>query len=42
MGEIKKIAIEEFASVRSSGLIAMDLEGGDELGWVSTIAPPRS
>ena len=33
-GEIKKVAIEEFASVRSNGLIAMDLEPGDELGWV--------
>jgi DNA gyrase subunit A len=33
-GEIKKVAIGEFASVRSNGLIAMDLEPGDELGWV--------
>ncbi|SRR5579884_997291 len=33
-GEIKKTALSEFASVRSSGLIAMDLEPGDELGWV--------
>jgi DNA gyrase subunit A len=30
-GEIKKTAVDNFASVRSSGLIAMDLEGGDEL-----------
>jgi DNA gyrase subunit A len=30
-GEIKKTAIDNFASVRSSGLIAMDLEEGDEL-----------
>jgi DNA gyrase subunit A len=30
-GEIKKTAIGSFASVRSSGLIAMDLEQGDEL-----------
>jgi DNA gyrase subunit A len=30
-GEIKKTAVESFASVRSSGLIAMDLEVGDEL-----------
>ena len=37
-GEIKKVAIEAFASVRSSGLIAMDLEPGDELGFVSQIA----
>ncbi|MEE8599179.1 MAG: DNA gyrase subunit A [Dehalococcoidales bacterium] len=30
-GEIKKTALDRFASVRSSGLIAMDLEEGDEL-----------
>jgi DNA gyrase subunit A len=30
-GEIKKTAADQFASVRSSGLIAMDLEKGDEL-----------
>jgi DNA gyrase subunit A len=30
-GEIKKTAADKFASVRSSGLIAMDLEPGDEL-----------
>jgi len=30
-GEIKKTAADKFASVRSSGLIAMDLEAGDEL-----------
>ena len=30
-GEIKKTAVDSFASVRSSGLIAMDLEAGDEL-----------
>lgn len=30
-GEIKKTAVGNFASVRSSGLIAMDLEEGDEL-----------
>src|SRR5262249_50339084 len=34
LGEIKKVAIDEFSAVRSSGLIAMDLEDGDELGWV--------
>jgi len=31
LGEVKKTAIAEFASVRSNGLIAMDLEEGDEL-----------
>jgi len=30
-GEIKKTALDKFAVVRSSGLIAMDLEEGDEL-----------
>ncbi|MFC2040811.1 DNA gyrase subunit A [Chloroflexota bacterium] len=30
-GEIKKTASDKFESVRSSGLIAMDVEGGDEL-----------
>jgi len=30
-GEIKKTAVGSFAAVRSSGLIAMDLEPGDEL-----------
>jgi DNA gyrase subunit A len=31
MGEVKKTALSNFASVRSSGLIAMNLEKGDEL-----------
>ena len=30
-GEVKKTSLSEFSSVRSSGLIAMDLEQGDEL-----------
>ena len=30
-GEIKKTAVGNFSSVRSSGLIAMDMEAGDEL-----------
>lgn len=30
-GEIKKTKLEEFSAVRSNGLIAMDLESGDEL-----------
>ncbi|MDD2921492.1 MAG: DNA gyrase subunit A, partial [Anaerolineales bacterium] len=33
-GKIKRVALEEFASVRPSGLIAMSLEEGDQLGWV--------
>ncbi len=30
---IKRVSMEEFASVRPSGLIAMSLEEGDQLGW---------
>jgi DNA gyrase subunit A len=33
-GRIKRVEFEEFASVRPSGLIAMSLDEGDELGWV--------
>jgi DNA gyrase subunit A len=33
-GKIKRTALEEFASVRPSGLIALTLETGDELRWV--------
>jgi DNA gyrase subunit A len=32
-GKIKRVSMEEFASVRPSGLIAMSLEVGDRLGW---------
>ncbi|HEY3311342.1 MAG TPA: DNA gyrase subunit A [Anaerolineales bacterium] len=32
-GKVKRVDIEEFAAVRPSGLIAMGLENGDELGW---------
>jgi DNA gyrase subunit A len=32
-GRIKRVALNEFASVRPSGLIAMSLDSGDELGW---------
>jgi DNA gyrase subunit A len=35
LGEIKKTAVKNFAYVRSSGLIAMDLAEGDELVSVS-------
>ena len=31
LGEVKKTALDKFAAVRSSGLIAMDVEDGDEL-----------
>ena len=33
-GKIKRVVLSEFASVRTSGLIAMGLEKGDQLGWV--------
>jgi DNA gyrase subunit A len=33
-GRIKRVALSEFAAVRPSGMIAINLENGDELGWV--------
>jgi DNA gyrase subunit A len=33
-GRIKRVAVEEFAAVRPSGLIAMGLEPDDHLNWV--------
>ncbi len=33
-GKIKKTALEQFEKVRSSGIIAITLEGDDELAWV--------
>jgi len=33
-GKIKRTDLSEFESVRPSGLIALNLEEGDELGWV--------
>ena len=32
-GKVKRVVMEEFASVRPSGLIAMSLDDGDHLGW---------
>jgi DNA gyrase subunit A len=32
-GKIKRILLNEFAAVRPSGLIAINLEEGDQLGW---------
>ncbi|MEX0788685.1 MAG: DNA gyrase subunit A [Anaerolineales bacterium] len=32
-GKIKRVALSEFAAVRPSGLIALNLEPGDVLGW---------
>jgi DNA gyrase subunit A len=32
-GKVKRVNLSEFAAVRPSGLIAMGLENGDELGW---------
>jgi DNA gyrase subunit A len=33
-GRVKRTALSEFSSVRPSGLIAISLDKGDELGWV--------
>jgi DNA gyrase subunit A len=33
-GRIKRMELGEFAAVRPSGLIAINLDSGDELGWV--------
>jgi len=32
-GRTKRVVLEEFSSVRPSGLIAVNLEDGDQLGW---------
>jgi DNA gyrase subunit A len=32
-GRVKRVVLEEFASVRPSGLIAVTLDDGDRLGW---------
>ena len=34
LGTVKKTAMEDFANVRKSGLIAIKLNSGDELNWV--------
>ena len=34
-GRVKRVELAEFESVRPSGLIAISLEEGDHLGWVS-------
>jgi DNA gyrase subunit A len=34
LGRVKRVALSEFAAVRPSGVIAITLEDGDELGWV--------
>lgn len=33
LGRIKRLALKDLASVRPSGLVAINLEAGDELGW---------
>ncbi len=33
-GKVKRVDLREFESVRPSGLIAISLENGDQLGWV--------
>src|SRR5437588_4327523 len=34
-GQIKKTAMKEYANVRRNGLIAINLQAGDELNWVA-------
>jgi len=34
LGRIKRVPLSEFSAVRPSGLIAISLNDGDELGWV--------
>ncbi|MCL5783908.1 MAG: DNA gyrase subunit A [Patescibacteria group bacterium] len=34
-GNVKKTPIEEYASIRRNGLISINLDAGDTLGWVS-------
>ncbi len=34
-GIVKKTALAEFANIRRSGIIAINLQGGDELSWVT-------
>jgi DNA gyrase subunit A len=34
-GYMKRVELKEFESVRTSGLIAISLQGDDELGWVA-------
>ncbi len=33
-GEVKRSALTQFVTVRSTGLLAMDIDAGDELAWV--------
>ncbi|CAA9574459.1 MAG: DNA gyrase subunit A [uncultured Thermomicrobiales bacterium] len=34
LGRVKRTSLDQFSSVRSSGLIALGIEPGDELAWV--------
>lgn len=34
MGEIKRTELAKFGNIRSNGIIAFNIEDGDELGWV--------
>ncbi|MDJ0625561.1 MAG: DNA gyrase subunit A [Candidatus Caenarcaniphilales bacterium] len=36
LGTIKKIFVSSFSNIRRSGIIAINLSGEDELGWVKT------
>ena len=34
-GTVKKTTLEEYANIRKNGLVAIKLDAGDKLGWVS-------
>ncbi len=34
-GTVKKTSLEEYVNIRKSGLVAIKLDSGDELGWVN-------
>jgi len=36
LGVVKKISMDNFESVRRSGIVAMNIDEGDKLGWVRT------
>ncbi len=37
-GTVKKTSLSEYANIRKSGLVAIKLDSGDELGWVAATA----
>ena len=39
-GKVKRTPLSDFANIRSSGIIAMGMEEGDELLWAKINTPP--